>query len=53
MDQKAFGRIFEVLQTGYLLQFSAGQLQSEAQAEPNAFTDEVEAMKSKQARVGS
>lgn len=49
--QEALGRVFEALQAGYLLQLSAGQFQSEAEAETNVVTDEVESMKSKQARV--
>jgi hypothetical protein len=51
MDQKALSQVFEALQAGYLLQLSAGQFQSEAEAETNVVTDEVEAMESKQARV--
>ncbi|MFB6229667.1 MAG: hypothetical protein ABEL04_00800 [Salinibacter sp.] len=51
MDQEALGQVFEALGAGYLIQLSAGQFQSEAEAETNVVTDEVEAMKSKQARV--
>jgi hypothetical protein len=51
MDQKALSQVFEALQAGYLLQLSAEQFQSEAEAETNVVTDEVEAMESKQARV--
>jgi hypothetical protein len=49
VDQKTFGGVFGTLQSGYLLQLSAWQLQSEA--ETNVVADEVAPKKSKQARV--
>lgn len=51
MDQEALSQVFEALQAGYLIQLSAGQFQSEAEAKTNVVTDEVEAMESRQARV--